>query len=79
MAQTVKNLPAVRENRVQSLGWEDPLYKGIPEYWNTPVFLPEEFYGQRSLASYSPWCHKESDMTEQLTHTHTHTHTRSTQ
>ena len=26
----------------------------------------------RSLAGYSPWGHKESDMTEQLTHTHTH-------
>ena len=32
MAQTVKNLPAVRENRVQSLGWEDPLYKGMATY-----------------------------------------------
>ena len=28
MAQTVKNLPAMQENRVQSLGWEDPLEKG---------------------------------------------------
>ena len=27
MAQTVKRLPAVRETRVQSLGWEDPLEK----------------------------------------------------
>ena len=24
----------------------------------TPVFLPEESHGQRSLAGYSPWCHK---------------------
>ena len=30
----------------------------------TPVFLPEESHGQRSLAGYSLWCHKESDMTE---------------
>ena len=29
-----------------------------------PVFLPGEFHGQRSLAGYSPWGHKESDMTE---------------
>ena len=29
----------------------------------TPVFLPEEFHGQRSLVGYSPWGHKESDMT----------------
>ena len=31
-----------------------------------PVFLPGEFYGQRSLVGYSPWGHKESDTTEQL-------------
>ena len=30
----------------------------------TPVFLPGEFHGQRSLVSYSPWGCKESDMTE---------------
>ena len=30
----------------------------------TPVFLPGEFRGQRSLADYSPWGLKESDMTE---------------
>ena len=28
MAQLVKNLPAMREICVQSLGWEDPLEKG---------------------------------------------------
>ena len=33
----------------------------------SPVFLPEKSHGQRSLAGYSPWGHKESDMTE---HTH---------
>ena len=36
-----------------------------------PVFLPGEFHGQRSLAGYCPWGRKESDTTEQLTHTHT--------
>ena len=30
----------------------------------TPVFLPGESHGQRSLVGYSPQCHKESDMTE---------------
>ena len=40
----------------------------------TPVFLPGEFRGQRSLEGYSPWDCKELDMTEN-THTHTHTHT----
>ena len=32
----------------------------------TPIFLPGESYGQRSLAGYSPWGHKESDTTEIL-------------
>ena len=32
----------------------------------TPAFLPGKFYGQRSLAGYSPWGHKESDITERL-------------
>ena len=40
------------------------------EYWNeilaTPVFLPGEVHGQRSLAGHSPWGRKKSDMTEQL-------------
>ena len=34
---------------------------------STPVFLPGESYGQRSLAGYSPWGHKELDTTERLT------------
>ena len=34
-----------------------------------PVFLPGESHGQGSLASYSLWGRKQSDMTEQLTHT----------
>ena len=37
----------------------------------TPAFSPGEFHGQRSLADYSPWGRKESDMIERLTHTHT--------
>ena len=32
----------------------------------TPVFLPGESHGQRSLVGYSPWGRKESDTTEQL-------------
>ena len=32
----------------------------------TPVFLPRELHGQRSLVGYSPLGHKESDTTEQL-------------
>ena len=71
MIQLVKNLPAVQaapavqEPWVQFLDQEDPLEKGMQP---TPVFLPGEFHGQRSLAGYSPWDCKESDTTEQLTH-----------
>ena len=65
VAQTVKNLPAMQETRVRSLGW-DVLWR--MEWQSTPAFLPGECHGQRSLADYSLWGHKESDMTEQLTH-----------
>ena len=37
------------------------------EWLPTPVFLPGEPHAQRSLAGYSPWDHKELDMTERLT------------
>jgi len=37
------------------------------EWLPTPVFLPEESHGQRSLAGYSPWDLRELDVTEQLT------------
>ena len=39
----------------------------------TPVFFPGKFHGQTSLAGHSPWCHKESDTTENA-NTHTRTH-----
>jgi len=42
VAQTVKNLPAMQEIQVQSLGQEDPLEKGMA---NTSVFLTGEFHG----------------------------------
>ena len=35
-----------------------------------PVFLPGKFHGKSSLAGYSPWGHKESDMTEHARSTH---------
>ena len=46
-----------------------PLVGKIPWSWkrkSTPVFLPGKFHGQRSLAGYSPWVRRESDMTEWL-------------
>ena len=67
-----KNPPAIRETWVRFLGQEEPLEKGMEWEWQpTPVFLPGKSHGQRSLADYSPWGRKESDMTEQLIHTHT--------
>ena len=48
-------------------GWEDPLEEGIEP---TPVFLPGESHGQRSLAGYSPWGRKELDINEETWHTH---------
>ena len=61
MAQTVKNLPAVQETRVPSLGQEDPPEKGMA---TTLIFLPGESYGHRSMVDYSLWGHNESDMTQ---------------
>ena len=46
MAQTVKNLPAMQETRVQSLGQEDPLEKGMS-------VLLRKSHGQRILVGYS--------------------------
>ena len=43
VAQMVKNLPAMRDTWVQSLGWEEPWRR---EWQPTPVFWPGEFHGQ---------------------------------
>ena len=67
----VKNLPAMqemRETRVQSLGWEVPLEKGMATHSS---ILAGKFHGQRSLAGYCPWAHEESDTTERLNTQHT--------
>ena len=55
LAETVKNPRAMQETWVWSLGQEDPLEEEI---------LPGESHGQRSLVGYSPWGHKELDMTD---------------
>ena len=52
VAQTVKNLPAMQENQVWSLGREDPLEKGTVTHssilaWKVPW--------KKSLVGYSPW------------------------
>ena len=61
MALVVQNPPAMEETQVPSLGQEDPLEEGTI---TTPIFLPGEPHGQRSLEGYSPQGLKESDMTE---------------
>ena len=60
----VKNLPAMKETRVLSLGWEDPLENGMATHssilaWEIPQ--TEEPGGLR------PWGHKKLETTEQLT------------
>ena len=52
MAQTVKNLSVMQETRVQPLGWEDPLEKGMATHssilaWKIP--WTEEFGGLHTV------------------------------
>ena len=61
VAQTVNNLPAMGETRfdpwVETITWR--------RAWQpTPVFLPGEFQGQRSLVGCGPWDHKDTDTAE---------------
>ena len=58
VAQLVKNLPVMQDTYVQSLGWENSWRR---ERLPTLVLWPGQFHGL-----YSPWDHKESDTTEQL-------------
>jgi len=63
VAQMVKILPAMQDTQV------DPWVRKIPwrrEWQPTPVFLPREFHGQRSLVGYSLRGPKESETTERL-------------
>ena len=69
LALVIENLPA-NADHVEGRGF-DPWVGKIPwrRAWHstpTPVFLPEESHGQRSLVGYSPWGRKELDTTEQL-------------
>ena len=66
-ALVVKDLPADADGHNRCCF--DPWVGKIPwrRAWQpTPVFLPGEFYGQRSLLGYSPWGCKELDVTEWL-------------
>ena len=66
VAQLVKNLPAMQETWVQSLGWEDPLEKGTATYssilaWRIPR---TEEPGGVGWSGYSPWGHKETGLND---------------
>ena len=63
VAQMVKCLPTMLEIQVQSLSWEDLLEKEMTTH---SKILAGKSHGWRSLVGYSPWGHKESDMTELL-------------
>ena len=59
----VKCLPAMRETRIQSLDWEDPLEKEMATHSSV---LAWKTHGQQSLMGYIPWGRKELDTTSQL-------------
>ena len=69
MAQKVKNLPAMQETQVQSLGLKDPQDKGITTHSN---ILAWRIPCKRSLVAYNPGDCKESDTTEVTKHACTH-------
>ena len=64
MTQRVKKLPATQETQVQSLDWEDLLEEEMATHSS---ILAWEISIDRGAWGYSPWGHKESDKTEQLT------------
>ena len=63
VAQMVKRLPTMRETRVQSLGWEDPLKKRMVTHSS---ILSWEIPWTEELLGYSPWSRKELDTAERL-------------
>ena len=73
MTQMAKNLPAMQETWLWSLGWEDPLEKGMATLlaMENASILAWRIPKDRCLVGYSPWGHQESDATEGLS-TKTH-------
>ena len=61
----VKNLSAMQEMQVRSLGWEDPLEKGMAAHSS---ILAWRILWTEEPGGYSPQGRKESDTTEQRTH-----------
>ena len=66
MAQTVKDPPAMQETQVPSLGQEDPLEEGNSNPFQYSCLKNSMDQGDCC----SPWDHKESYTTEQLTLSH---------
>ena len=64
MAQTVKNLPAMQETQVRSLGSKNPLEMGVATHSSIPGL--EYSMDRGAWATYSPWGHKESADTARL-------------
>ena len=64
MAPIVKNLPAMQETRVQSLGRDNPLEKGMATHSS---ILARRIPGTEEPVGYGLWSCKELDMTERLT------------
>ena len=62
VAQLVKNPPAMWDTWVQSLGWKDPLEKGMATH--SCIFAWRIPWTEWNLEGYSPWGHKESATTE---------------
>ena len=60
----VKNLPAMQETQVQSLGWKDPLEKEMAIHSS---ILAWRISWTEEAGGYSPWGCKELDTTERLT------------
>ena len=60
----VKNQPAMQETRVRPLSQEDALEKGMATYSS---ILARRIPWTEEPGGHSPWDHKESDRTEQLT------------
>ena len=64
LPQMVRNLSEMQETWVRTLGQEDSPWRR--KWLPTPVFLPEEFHGQKSLVGSSPWGHRALDTSERL-------------
>ena len=62
VAQMVKNLPAMQETWVQSLGWEDPLEEGMATH--SSILAGRIPMDRGACQGYSPGGRKESDMIE---------------